>query len=732
MIFMKRVFFFLLLIGMMAWANAVPVDSSRAKELALIFWNQSGCATRSGNAPADFQEVASQAGFRHLYIFENVAGSGFVVMAADDVAHPVLGYSETGHFSATTLPENVAGWLGGYDRTIGEAVAHQVVASDEVAAEWTALANGFLAAPKSTTAVSPLLSTTWDQGSPYNAQCPGSGFNRAPTGCVATAIAQVMKYWSYPSKGMGSHSYTSSYYSQTLSANFGTTTYNWSSMPNSVYSTNASVATLMFHCGVAVEMNYTPSGSGAPMLAYTDYANDYSAESALKKFFGYSTKLHGESKAAYSDAEWISMLKADLDAGRPIPYSGYDTDNSGHAFVCDGYNNNNQFHFNWGWSGSYDGYFSINALTPGSGGWGGGSGNYSYGQCAILGVEPPQLMATSHSSTNMTPSNGGFIVEHGTPLNLTVSIKAVSSFNGSLRLRIMALNGTSLVQEIGSPVSVTASANQTFTKTFTTDIVTAYPGNYKLDLQYLASGSSEWMSVGIDGCANPADLTVVLDPDAFEDNNTVGTAATLPVSFTQNHAVVQTTGSNFHSTEDTYDYYRFELPEGYAYTINARMHDLSSSANGHTYTADIRFNISYNNTPWSALVDSIAPEYVLENGGPVIFKVRSTNVAPVGTYLLDVDIVRSAGNDISDSDVAPLCRIYPNPATDILYCEWNQKQVSGQCIFQILDVFGRVVRQEKVAKANFTADVSSLESGLYFVRFISDGQSVVTKKFVKE
>lgn len=729
---MKKIFIALLVLGAVLYANAAPVELSHARELAFTFWDNSGCAARSGSTSTDFREVASQMGLQNMYIFVNAEGPGFVVMSADDIAHPVLGYSENGHFDASNVPANVAGWLFGYDRTIGAAVANQVETSAEVAAEWTALANGGMPVPKSTTAVSPLLSTTWDQGSPYNAQCPGSLYNRAPTGCVATAIAQVMKFWSYPSKGMGSHSYTCSYYSsQTLSANFGATTYNWNNMPNYVYSSNTSIATLMFHCGVAVEMNYTPEGSGAQMLAYYDYADDYSAETALKKYFGYSSSLHGEVKSAYTDAQWITMLKAELDAGRPIPYSGFDTDNAGHAFVCDGYNNSNQFHFNWGWSGSYDGYYSINALTPGSGGWGGGSGNYSYSQCAIFGVQPPQLCATSLASTSMTSSNGGYTVEHGTPLSLTFNIKARSSFNGSLRLQIENLSGTSVVQSIGEPVSVSVGANQTVTKTFSTDIVTAYPDNYRLNLQYLPTGSSEWVSVGIDGCANPANLTVVLNPDSYETNNTVGTAYTLPVNFSQNVATVQTTGSNFHDSDDDYDYYRFDLPAGYFYRVNARVHDVECSDNGRQYTASVRFNVSVNSTPWGAIVDTIAPEYVLEDGGPVVFKVRSSNTAPLGTYLLDVAIVRSTSSSISEPLENSAIALYPNPATDILHVEVNQEMVGASTQIQILDVFGRLVKQEPVRGGNVATDVSNLDSGLYFIRLISGNEIIVTKKFVK-
>ena len=731
---MKKLFSIFVLIGVMAFVKGAPVEVSYARELLQTFWNQSGCAARSSNASADFREVASQAGFQNLYIFVNVSGTGFVVMSADDIALPVLGYSETSRFDIAALPSNVAGWLEGYDRTIGEAVAHHVVASEEVSSEWAALAVGSVPAPKSTTSVGPLLSTEWDQGSPYNAMCPGSGYSRAPTGCTATAMAQVMKFWSYPTKGMGSHSYTCEYYSQTLSADFGATTYNWNSMPNSVYSTNTAVATLMYHCGVATEMEYTPEGSGAYMIAYLNYGNDNSAETALKKYFGYSCTLHGERKASYSDEEWIAMLKAELDAGRPIPYSGVDEVNSvGHAFVCDGYDNSNQFHINWGWSGSYDGYFSINSLAPGGTGWGGGgnSSSYSSNQCAIFGVEPPQLRATSHASTTMTSSNGGYVVTHGTPMNLTVNVKAASAFNGSLRLQIVNNYTLGLVQNVGDPVPVTIGANQMVTKTFSTDLVTAAPGNYLIILQYQPTGSSVWTTVGIEGCAIPANLTVVLNPDAYENNNIASAAYVFPVTFSQNTAVIRTTGSNFHSSEDDFDYYKFELPSDYSYRINARVHDKTSSGNGNGYTADVIFNISYNNASWTSVVDSIAPERVLGNGGPVLFKVRGANSSTIGTYLLDVEIVRTPNTDVAEREASTLCSLYPNPATDVLYGEVNPDLLSGNSSFQILDIFGRIVKTEAISSDHFATDVRNLDSGLYFVRLVSDSQIVATKKIIK-
>ena len=196
--------------------------------------------------------------------------------------------------------------------------------------------------------VGPLLVTTWDQIAPYNALCP-SDPNARPdcngrvlTGCVATAMAQIMKYHEHPPQGVGSHSYTHSTYG-TLSANFGDATYQWSNMPPALTAESSSdVATLMYHCGVAVEMDYGAEGSSPTK----DVPN------ALSTYFGYDQSIKHIYQSNYKSDDWYTILRTELDAGRPIYYSG-DNGVDGHAWVCDGYNSENHFHFNWGWGGDY-------------------------------------------------------------------------------------------------------------------------------------------------------------------------------------------------------------------------------------------------------------------------------------------------------------------------------------------------------------------------------------------
>jgi len=381
----------LLMVAMPMMAERVSPETAR--KVAQTFLNNNGAKS------AQLTDLSKAAGFANLYIFNGE--EGFVVMAADDCVKPILGYSLTGKFVAEGMPENVRGWLQGYDDEIQYAIDSKMKATGETTRLWKALVEGNnTKAAKVTAVIEPLIQTKWNQGSPFNNFCPLLDNRKTVTGCVATAMAQVMNYWQYPSMGVGSHSYLWTKGNQELSANFGATEYDWNNMTNTYNSSSTdaqkiAVATLMHHCGVSVDMNYdysqqgtSHSGSGA----ITAYVAD-----ALKIYFNYSSEIQHLSRSAYSDSDWINMLKEDLDLNRPIQYHGSGS-GGGHSFVCDGYNSDDYFHFNWGWSGNCDAYYTINNLNPGPGGIGSGSyGIYNDGQGAIFGVHP--------SANDAMPSN---------------------------------------------------------------------------------------------------------------------------------------------------------------------------------------------------------------------------------------------------------------------------------------------------------------------------------------
>ena len=416
----------LLLVAMPMMAERVTPETAR--KAATTFLNNNGAKT------AQLTDLSKAAGFSNLYIFNGE--QGFVVMAADDCVQPVLGYSLSGTFVAEDMPDNVRGWLQGYNDEIQYAIDSKMSATAETSKMWRDLTEGNSKAGKATIVVNPLIQTKWSQNKYYNALCPeisGGPEGHAYTGCVATAMAQIMKYWGYPSHGIGSHSYT--WNGQTLSADFGNTTYDWNNMANyyqlyyvngtDQYGTSVSntqeqitaVATLMYHCGVAVNMDYGAGGSSA---SSTNIVN------AIKTYFNYSSTVEYKEKANYEDAAWIQMVKNELEARRPVEYSGRSgtgNNTSGHSFICDGYDNADYFHFNWGWWGHYDGYFSLNNLNTGANSSqpGAGNGNYTYVQSAIFGIEP--VHCTASDPTNLTYSLTGL---QGVTLHWTAANGAAS------------------------------------------------------------------------------------------------------------------------------------------------------------------------------------------------------------------------------------------------------------------------------------------------------------------
>jgi len=364
--------------------KAEHVTPETARKVATTFLNNNGAKT------AQLTDLSKAAGFENLYIF--TTESSFVVMSADDCVKPVLGYSLTNTFVAERMPENISLWLQGYSDEIQWAIDNKLRATSETAQQWKDLIVGKTNTAKAEAVVGPLIQTEWNQRSPYNDLCPSG----TVTGCVATAMAQVMKFWEHPTMGTDSHSYT--WNNQTLSADFSATTYDWDNMTNTYNSSSnetqkLAVATLMYHCGVSVEMKYNTSSS----------AKTYDVMSALQTYFSYAPCMQYKSKDGYSDEVWITMLKRELYDGRPLQYRGSDAGgNGGHSFVCDGYDSDDNFHFNWGWGSYCDGYYSINNMNPNpdASATGAGNGVYTVGQSAIFGIEPiSSLLAPNLSAS---------------------------------------------------------------------------------------------------------------------------------------------------------------------------------------------------------------------------------------------------------------------------------------------------------------------------------------------
>ena len=281
------------------------------------------------------EEIKSkQSGQTNLFVF-SVVPKGFVVVSA---LGDILAYSPVSEMpSINTLPDHISYWLNLYNESTDQLIMHSEQRKEPM---------------KSQTIVEPLLTSCWGQGCYHNEACPADEHGpcqHVSAGCVAIAMAQVMYFHKQPVVGKGSATYYCSSYG-TLSANFGSTTYNWEDMADTLHESNAAVAELISHCGIAVNMQYG---------AHLSLASNQKALAALHLNFEYPhAKLLQHSNL--NDEEWLNLIANDLDLGRPVYYAGV-SDLGGHAFVCDGYDDNRMFHFNFGWDGVADGYYTLNS-----------------------------------------------------------------------------------------------------------------------------------------------------------------------------------------------------------------------------------------------------------------------------------------------------------------------------------------------------------------------------------
>ena len=389
-------FAMLLVLTGLTEAQATECGEARARIVAYNFCISQGKSDIAGGAEGLIY-ISDKSGFNDVHIFNLPDSNGFVIVAGNDCLHPIIGYG----FEApiTTINDNMRIWLEGCEQLARTAENDKLKQSDPVGDEWEALEGGLGGKGVSVGGIPALIKTRWNQAPLYNDSCPydaGAG-TRVVTGCVATAMAQVMAYWQRPLSGQGSHSYTHGLYGS-LSANFGNTEYDWAHMPYQLDNSSSAAeiraeAQLVYHCGVAVEMGYGVGGSSAFVVNYGDTA-EACAENALRKYFRFKPTLHSIFEDNMSSAQWLDSMKREFDMGRPVVFAGYQSD-GGHAFVLDGYDAFGRVHVNWGWGGMGDGYFTLTPLPM-----------YSAGAQAIVGIEPNGIMYSNKRSFEV--SEDGF------------------------------------------------------------------------------------------------------------------------------------------------------------------------------------------------------------------------------------------------------------------------------------------------------------------------------------
>ena len=647
-----------------------------------------------------------------FYIFTSSDSTSSVIVAADDCAYPVLGFTDRPLPSLDSVPDNIRAWLDGYRRQIQYARDNNLMPSPQVRARWRSVEQ--MAEPK--TVVAPLLKTQWDQDAPYNKLVPAS----MPTGCVATAMAQIMRFWSYPKRGTGSRSYSANGYS--LSADFEHVTYNWSLMPARLTGSSpdyqkTAVATVMYHCGVASMMTYSPSGSGTYLIEIGSQRGDDCAEYAFKNHFGYSSRMKGRfrdyktQRSGYSDEEWTNLVKEDLDAGRPVLYSGYgDSYDSGHAFVCDGYRDDDTFHFNWGWSGWFDGWFALNALVLNEVGTGGGDGNFNYYQHALFNLEPDSGQEEIITKdiydlqmySDLSISNPSISSLTRQPLGIMAHVRNYGEkpFAGSLFAVISDSIGNPLDTIWKNNVELSSAQDKSYS-------VSGYPSLMLLPAAYsvmLYSLDSEGvqMPVGDKYFSNqdffevalPESELTVLSPFILSDSLMSGEAAHISVS------------AGFISRTLSSCRVRLALLSLSLNEVKQVLLSQTLSGDSSSAAVDLTF---------SGVLSVPAGSYILalQYSDGVLWRMAGS-AGYFNPVLVVVNGVTSSVDALSSS-----LRVYPSAVRDFLYVEMPSSSVFG---ITLTDMFGGVVLSRSFSTAAsglVSLDVSSLPAGVYFLSVYS-------------
>ena len=674
---MKKLTLTLCLIAAIGSLMAGPVSQQKAQKLGAKFLSTTSLSQRNAGIQLQLVSTASNRNAVDYYVFNVANGEGFVIVAGDDRVKPILAYSTTGQYDPQNLSEGFAFTLNSFREEIQYIREHNLSATPDIIAEWKSVAeNGGLNRGKQTRAVvGPLCQTLWNQNYPFNSQCPedttGNG-GHVYAGCVATAMGQVMKYWDWPEQGNGSYTYHPSNYDQ-QTANFGETEYHFELMPNALDSTSTDdevyyIAQLLHHLGISVNMQYSGSGSGA-------YSDD--VPPALRSYFRYNCDDHvtnyggGWWGLGYDNEQWAQMLKeGGLDELIPLYYSGSDeTGAGGHAFVCDGYDENDYFHFNWGWSGRDDAWCPIGALNTTKYAF-----NIFNGFTGHIVPDNDEYYSRPDSVDNMKA------VERATCDAVSLSwVNPVSDLNGQDLTSLESVTIRRNFETIAELTEVEVGAAMTYEDEGLT------PGLYEYSIFVTNEAGISRTTYRTVLVGEKCELTFVLHDDGGDGWK--GAAISVTSESGQRIAIVTMT----EGSEQT-----VTLP-----LLKGNLNFIWNHGWYHSNEQyDTDFECSFSVLDWEGNELFVSDE--LEDGVFLTFE-----------------------NDCDPDDVAEVAQesvqVYPNPTNGLLNVSGN-----GTMCIVVSNVLGQNLLETN-AEGNTTIDLSRYESGVYIIR-VETGNGVFTRK----
>ncbi len=739
--------------------NANPVTQNAAQIVAINFYAQT-FKTVPSNPVLSYTEFATD-GSPVYYVFN--MDKGFVIVSAEDAAHPIFGYSNEGKYAIPKNNNNAAWWMNCRKEEIIAARTKGITATSDIAAEWTSYTNNIVRNIHSAmTIYGPLLGNiTWDQSPYYNATCPGGSV----TGCVATCMAQIMKYWAYPPHGHGSsgywdeqaYSYTNSY--GYLTANYDTSNYAWTAMPNSISANNNEIAKLMYDCGVSVDMDYTTGESGAWVIT-----GDYPVCSQVSfvKYFGYNpATIKGLYQSQYSNTIWTNLIINEIINNRPVQYVGWDSisinNAAGHTWVCDGYNSStSQFHMNWGWGGSNNGWFALNALNA-------GGYKFNWWNEALIGIEPPaaspyfvasptfgctgmnvQFTDRSFTDSNLAITSHTWLFPGGTPNNSPLA-NPVIQYNTPGTYDVTEIIGTirgtdTLVKK--AYISVGAASTLPLVQNFQSAAfppsgwVINNPNNYSYVWQ---------LNTTIGGFGNSTQSMYFNNCQGYQDWTPPGKAG---LDIIGQHQQIYTPEYDFTGLTNPKVYFDIAYAP-YSSTYSDTLVIYYSTDCGNTFTqiyskGGMTLGTTGNYVTTGADTNSIGcflplstnwrtdtihiPAIANVNNVMFSFENRSGNGSPLYIDNLNIPGLPAGVPSVSSN---PSVKVYPNPSNGQFTFGLNS--ISGTPYVKIYNVLGQEISTSQLKGQNIQVNLSVQAKGIYIYRVFSEnGASISTGRLVLE
>ncbi|MCB9014584.1 MAG: C10 family peptidase [Lentimicrobiaceae bacterium] len=681
-----------------AFAGIVTPNNAATVAQGFIYEQmvQKGEALNFNDIQLEVVKVQEYNGQPVFYAF-NVTRGGYVVISADDIYTPVIGYSSTGSFPSMDENLNFRSFMMSYAEQIDFGRSNNARAEASTVQAWDYYSN-LSSARVSLDGyrdVEPLLTILWNQDYPYNAYCPedaaGPG-GRVYAGCVATAMSMIMTYYRYPEVGIGSYSYNCPPYG-TLTANFGQTHYNWDAMLNSINAGNGqavnAVAELQYHCGVAVRMGYAPDGSGA-----------YSADvpNAIKNYFGYSTSAQYLQKMAYTLAVWEGMLKTSIDEMKPLYYSGQSPD-GGHAFVCDGYQetaSGNLFHFNFGWSGSGNGFFTLSDV-----------GGFSSQQGMVRNFIPNPANYPYDCDAHVITTPLGIFEDRSGPLGNYLANSACSwLIDPSDSVNSISINFNSLLLGTGDSIKIYDGENEN------APMLAAY-GQGSSTSQVTSTGSKMFVRFITDGSDEAQGFQA-------EFNSSYPVYCTSSITNLTDPIGSFSDGSGEHNYNNS-TVCKWKIMPG----VGAQ--DLTLAFTSFDLEPD-KDNLRVYAIPTNELLANLSgntiPEPIVSPTGQMMIMFSTNGFNNFQGFDAEY-YISNVGT--TEQDFAKNLAVYPNPASGYTQIKFNLQQ-SSQVNFSIFNLVGEQVYNETSSiLAGFvdkTLQLGNIAKGVYVLRINSDQGSI--------